>query len=387
MERGNVLIIGNSGVGKSTLINAVLGEEKAKTSWGDEGGTKHLEIYESERIPFRIIDTIGFEPNLIKEMKAVNAVKKWSKNSAKEGHEDSRVNLIWFCIDGTSRKLFPKVIKNLSRATSFWENVPIIVVITKSYSVPDRVQNIEMVHNAFAKQKKYSKNLKSVIPVVASTFVLNDTAFAAPEGILELIDKTNELMPDGIKAAEVDVQSFKLMRTRAIAQSVVAASTTAAVAVGAVPIPFPDAVILTPLEVTLVNGLSRIYNIQKGEESKLMLQSIIDVGTVGVLAKQAIIAIKAIPGINIAGSVLNAAIAGSIVAAIGEGSIYVFEQIYLGKKSVSDIEWVKEFMETYINSEFLNKVNDLVKGLSQSSTVDSIAKLVGEVFFSKPSKK
>ena len=28
MERGNVLVIGNSGVGKSTLIIAVLGEDK-----------------------------------------------------------------------------------------------------------------------------------------------------------------------------------------------------------------------------------------------------------------------------------------------------------------------------------------------------------------------
>lgn len=86
-----------------------------------------------------------------------------------------------------------------------WETVPIIVVITKLYSVPDRKQNIEMVNNAFVKQKRYSKNLRKVIPVVASTYVLNDSAYAAPEGITELIDTTNELMPEGVKVAENDI--------------------------------------------------------------------------------------------------------------------------------------------------------------------------------------
>ena len=56
MQRGNVLVIGNSGVGKSTLINSVFGEERAKTGWGSEGTTEHLEIYESNKIHFRIID-------------------------------------------------------------------------------------------------------------------------------------------------------------------------------------------------------------------------------------------------------------------------------------------------------------------------------------------
>lgn len=167
MERGNVLVIGNSGVGKSTLINAVLGENCAVTGYGTSGTTDKLTIYESKSIPFRIIDTIGFEPSFVKERKAISAVKKWSKESVKAGKEDTQINVIWFCVEGTSSKLFPKAIKDLSRATSMWPSVPVIVAITKSYSVPERAQNIEMVHNAFATQKRYSKNLKKVIPVVA----------------------------------------------------------------------------------------------------------------------------------------------------------------------------------------------------------------------------
>ena len=195
MEKGNVLVIGNSGVGKSTLINAVLGKEAAKTGYGIHGTTRDIELYEGEDLPFRVIDTVGFEPTLIKEQMAIHAVRKWSKNCAKEGKEDNQINVIWFCVDGTSRKLFPKAIQSLSRATSMWKTVPVIVVITKSYSIPEREENIEMVQSAFAAQKRYSKNLKKIIPVVASTYDLNETAFAPPEGITELIDITNALMP------------------------------------------------------------------------------------------------------------------------------------------------------------------------------------------------
>jgi len=391
METGNVLVIGNSGVGKSTLINAVLGKEKAKTGWGTKGTTVDLEIYESEEIPFRIIDTIGFEPSYFKEQKAINAVKKWSKESAKESHKDKKINIIWFCIEGTSSKLFPQAIKALTRATSMWESVPVIVVITKSYSIPEREKNIEMVNKAFAEQKRSSKNLRKIIPVVASIYPLNDTAFAPPEGITELIDTTNGLMPEGIKAGEKDVFTFKLNRKRAQAHSIVVFFTATATTVGAVPIPFADAVILGPIELAEINALAQLYGINKGEESKQFLNSIVEVGTVSIAAKAAISALKAIPGINLAACVLNAIIAGSIVAAIGEGSIYAFEKVYLGEKSVADIDWVKKVMEAKLSSQFIDQVTQIAEKVSKCDNAKDIGKVITDllatVFNSTDNKK
>ncbi len=381
MKLGNVLVIGNSGVGKSTLINAVLGENRALTGGGIEGTTKDLEIYESEDIPFRIIDTIGFEPSLVKEFKAINAVKKWSKKSAKAGSEDTQINVIWFCVDGTSKKLFANTIKDLSRAVSMWESVPIVVVITKSYSVPEREENIEMVNNAFARQKKYAGNLKKVIPVVADTFVLNETAYAPPEGITELIEVTNQLLPEGVQAADRDVKQFVLDRKRAMAQGVTAIATTAGVVVGAIPIPFPDGLILAPTEVGEINAIAKIYGIKNDEDSKRLLNSIVEVGTVGAAAKGAIQAIKAIPGLNIGASVLNAIIAGAIVASLGEGSIYIFEKIYLGEKSVKDIDWVTKVLNSQFASKLLEKVQ-MVFNESGEKDIKAIGKKIVEIFLS-----
>ncbi len=382
MELGNVLVIGNSGVGKSTLINAVLGEsaeKKAPASIGMSGTTKELEIYESAEIPFRIIDTVGFEPSFRKRTAAINAVRKWSKDSAKNEASGKKINVIWFCVDGTAGKLFPESIKSLSRATKMWESVPVIVVITKSYSVPERKENIQLVNSAFAAQKRYSKNLKGVIPVVASTFTLNDTAFAAPEGISELIDATNEVMPEGLKAAQKDVSTFKLARKRALAQSVVAASTVGGATVGAMPVPIADAVILSSLELAEISAIARIYDIKDDEDSKRFVNSIVEVGTVSVAAKAAIGALKAIPGVNLAASAVNAIIAAAFVVAIGEGSIYAFEKIYLGEKSVEDIDWIKKFMETKLSGDFVGKVSEVIDAASKNGVPANIAELVTEV--------
>ena len=370
--KANVLIIGNSGVGKSTLVNAVLGEDRAEASFGTKGTTKELHLYEREDLPFRVIDTVGFEPSFFKRRAAIHAIRQWSRNSAKDGKTDTQINVIWFCVPGTAGKLFPETIHSLSQATSMWPSVPIITVITKSFSLPDREKNIELVNSVFSSQS-HRKNLRKIIPVVAATFTLNENAYAAPEGITELIDATNELLPEGYQAAEKDIARFKLNRKRALAQGIVVTATGSGMAVGAVPIPIPDAAILIPVEAAEINALAKLYGINNDEESRKFLNSIVEVGTVSLAAKTALNALKAIPGINLGAAALNAIFAGAIIAVLGEGSIAAFEQVYLGNKSVEDLDWIKQFMESKLAADFVEK---LKAAASQSKDGMSSKKLI-----------
>jgi len=213
---------------------------------------------------------------------------------------------------------------------------------------------------AFAKQKS-SKNLKGIIPVVASIFEIDEEQYVAQEGITELIDMTYNLIPEGMQAAKNDVELFKLNRKRSFAHTAITAFTVSAIGIGAIPIPFSDAVLLSPLEVGEINAIAKIYGIENNKNSKRFLNSIIEAGTIGVAAKAAISSLKAIPGVNIAASVLNAIIAGSIVMAISEVCVYTFEQIYLGKKTMDDIDWINKIIESKLSSQIMNKINTIAE--------------------------
>jgi uncharacterized protein (DUF697 family)/GTPase SAR1 family protein len=380
VEKGNVLLIGNSGVGKSTLINSILGERLADTGVGIEGVTKDVRVYEKEGIPFRLIDTAGLEPSYLKQRKTINEIKKWSAKSAKEGYKNNQVNLIWFCVDGTSKKLFIETIKRLSKSVSIWKTVPIIIVITKSYSQIEKEENIKMVKEAFERQKHFSKNLKGIIPVVADTYQINEEIFVAPEGIDELIDLTNSLMPEGIEAGKADISAFKLNQKKFLAHGLVGISTTSAVVIGAIPIPFPDASLLAPIELATVNTLAKIFEINKMEDSDIFINHILEMGVLSLIGKNAVSYLKGVPGINLGASVINAIVAGSIVMTLGQITIYAFEQVYLGKKTMRDIDWLKKLMESSFSSKFMDILKEITKKVESNKDKDNIANIIIDVF-------
>lgn len=370
-EFGNVLVLGNSGVGKSTLINAVTGKD-AKAI---KATTDNIAIYTADDIELRIVDTPGFEPSDKKQNKIIHDVQKWSKTSI--NHEDHGIHVIWFCLDGTASQYFEKTIKNLIKASSVWESIPIIVVITKSYSNSQRDENIELVQQIFAQQKKVSKNLMDVIPVVAAPYVVDENKFVAPDGITKLIDKTNSLLPDGKQAALKDMKKYKIMRRRIMCQSVIGTCSTAGIVVGALPnIPFTDAVWLAQTELAEVKAIAGIYGIKKDDSSKEFINKIIEMGTVSTAAKTVLSSIKFIPGINIAGTIINGVVSGCFVAAIGEISIYAFEQIYLGKKSIGDIEWIKNLAESALSGNLTDTIASVLGQVTNGSSKEQIANII-----------
>ncbi len=381
---GNVLVIGSSGVGKSTLIRTVLGSNARETV---DGKREQLRVYESLSVPFRIIDANDLEGSFLRRCAAARAVKQWSKDNALDGNDENDINVIWFCVEGKSRKLIRQQMADLARATEVWRSVPIIVVITKSYAEMERADNVELVRATCERRRRLSNNLRAIIPVVATTYQLNETTFVPPEGIPELIEATNETLPEGLRAAGKDIEAFSLKRRRSVARSIVAASVAAGATVGAVPLPISDALILTPIETAEVNALATLYGIGKGSASKKLLSTILEVGTVSTAAKAAISALKAIPGINLAASALNAVIAGSIVAAMGEGTMHIFERIYLGEHTLDDTEWVQRALESRLSKDLIAQGTKALGRISSAGSPKPTPKTVAGILTDMLSRK
>ena len=379
--KGNVLLIGQSGVGKTTLIRAILGDDQIEAV----EKTDALRIYENDRIPFRLIDTIGFEPK--HDRRAVAAIQKWSRDSAKKGRTDTKIDLIWFCVDGTSGRIFEQTIRSVLKSVKMWKGVPIVMVITKSYSVPERENNSKLIQNALFKCKA-GLDVREILPVVAEVYRLDENAFAPPFGLDRLTEVTNALLPEGIRAGETAIQRQVLLMKRGMAQGLIVSATGAAVAVGAIPfVNLADAAILTPMEIGMFNAIGMIYGMKKNDQLKTFATSLASMGAVTFAAKKILTALSAIPGSGAAAGVLNAVVAGSIVFSLGEVAAFAFEQIWLGKMDMDDRERLAALLEEKFSSGFMQKITEILQGIGDQKDKESILKTILKVFTKKDPPK
>ena len=374
-KKMNVLVLGGSGAGKSTLIKSISGTE-VMTGVG-EGNTQRIDVYESTTWPLRCIDTKGFEYNILEQWKTIHQVKKYTKQqlSGKENSGDVGVDAVWYCIEGTARRTFSHNIGLMNKAIKGWKNIPVFAVITKSYSEKDIPENIEAVQQAFAKSG--SVNLKKIIPVVAEEYVINEEVKVAPKGIDELCLQTLDCIDEAKKINQENRDRMVLEQKRFTANGAVVGATTSAVVIGAVPVPFPDSVVLVPLETGLTKLIFKIYGVNYSIE---LVTAIVGSTMITTVAKSIL---KAIP---IAGAVANGVVAGAIVFALGESVIAAAEAIYTGKLDPTKINETVEFISEKVKTNavvgatisYFEQNADKLKDKKPKEIFDSILKSVNK---------
>ena len=375
----NVLILGVSGSGKSTLINSVLGTEEALTGIG-EAVTKEIKIYQNDNLPFRLIDTVGYEYGLFRQFTIKKELSKFCKEGVKTKDIEKLIHMIWFCIDGTAKKIDQEVLGYIKSVTNDWKDVPIVVVLTKSYSSIEIEENILMVEKAILKynQKHPNRqlNLKDVIPVVAKAYPIDNNTVVPSRGVDTLINRTNELIPEAKQISKEGIKAVDLKLKSTMANSIVGASTLAATTIGAVPIPIPDAAILTPLQSGMLLGISRIYGINEKDGANEIINTILKVGGTTMVGKALLNTLKGIPGLNVAAALLNAAVAGTVTFAVGETSVVLFEKVYKGELNLTGVNWEKEVKKLF--DEYIPNITEAISDFSNQHDNKIDIKQLGE---------
>lgn len=339
----NVVVIGKTGVGKSTLINSVFGENVAEVGLG-RPVTQSIRKLEKEGTPLAIYDTPGLE--LQGDHSAENLLEQVT-NLVNEGIQSEDVNqaihCIWYCINTASSRVEPTEMNFLRKLGENTKrcNVPVILVLTQAFS---KKKTEEMV----IALRKENLPVRQVVPVLAQDYEISeDYPKIKAFGIDKLVELMSELLPDTVRDTFIALQIASIDLKRKRARAAVTAAAGAAALTGASPIPFSDAAILVPTQVSMLAGITAIFGLPI---EKAALTSIVSatIGTAGatVLGKTVVSnLIKMIPG---AGTIVGAAISGTTAAALtgalGEAYIAILTRVASGDISFADLT-SKEGME------------------------------------------
>lgn len=315
--RFNIAIFGKTGVGKSTLINAVFGRDIATTGIG-RPVTVGSDLYINENGTLGILDTRGLEIGSDDD-KIIKELRRFILEGRKEGN-GTQIHAVWYCIRGLDRRFEATESQFIRELAAL--DIPVILVLTQ---VPLKDG---LVHPDVVELAKHIESLN--LPIVDGKPILinakRDSFTGQPEhGLMELVDLTFRISPQALQTAFAAAQQLSLKQKTEVSQRYIAAATTAAAAAAAAPIPFGDATVLVPIQLGMMAQIAHIYNLHMDKATLLAIAST----GIATKAGQTLAGnlLKFIPGAgSIAGGVINASVASSITLAMGHAWLSVCQR-------------------------------------------------------------
>lgn len=338
-DRGkvNILIAGKTGVGKSTLINAVFQGKFATTGQGKPVTQETREI-KKEGVPLILYDTRGLELKEYKE--TFKELESFVKVKNNDSNPMNHIHMAWICIDESSRRIEDAEIELCNLLSN---HMPVIAVITKASS--DEGFRVKV--------QSLLKQTKNVIRVNSVAKTLDDGYIIKPSGLIELVDLAMEIVPEMQKNAFAAAQKVNIQQKKNKSHAIVATSAAAAAGTGAIPIPFSDAVALVPIQVGMLAGITAVFGFELKRAFLSTLVSSTITGAGATLAGRAIVSnlLKMFPGVgSVAGGTIAASTASALTVAFGEA--YIATLAYLLKdKDMAEVS------ESDILSEFKKRIS------------------------------
>lgn len=301
-ERGhaNALIAGRTGVGKSTLINSIFQGNFATTGQGRPVTQNTREIVK-DGIPLSIFDTRGLE--MADFSSTMTSLKNFVSDRRNDRDQKRHIHVAWVCVEEDLRRVEEA---ETALAAMLAEFMPVVGVVTKARS-----------DTGFrAEVQRLLPQATNVIRVRAIPEELDDGHSLPPMGLVDLVQLTIQLFPEGQKRAFVAAQKADLALKRQRSHLIVGTAAASAAGIGAsMPIPFVDAALIVPIQVAMVAGITATYGLSLSEGFLSSLVASTVGGAAATLTGRAIVGglFKLIP---VAGSIIGGAITGATAAAI-----------------------------------------------------------------------
>lgn len=316
----NLAVFGKTGVGKSTLVNAIFGRDVARTGVGSPV-TRGLVYYRHPDGFLGVYDSEGFETGTAGD--AIVAGLRSLVADHRTKAVDEQIHAAWYLVRWSDRR-FERGQEQFVRELADL-GLPVVIVLTQ---VPNRDGQV---HPEAAEFARYIEGLD--LPISPRGRVLLTNALADPFtgspvfGLQELLDTTYDVIPAAAEAALTAAQMLDVGRKKKAVAAIINQAVMVAAGVGATPIPFADAALLVPNQVTMIARITAAYGLPPSRSRALATAgSVVLTGGATMAGRYAVTSLlKFVPGGAVAGSAISATVAGTLTKAVGHAWARVCE--------------------------------------------------------------